>query len=79
MKSLMPWAEYIFMMCQSTGRPPISTMGFGRIAVSSLRRVPIPPARMTAFILLPRTKTHDCPPQNSRRRQTALPIAADTS
>ena len=38
------------MMCQRIGLPPISTIGFGRVAVSSLRRVPRPPARMTAFI-----------------------------
>ena len=28
MKSLMPWAEYIFMMCQSTGAPPDLDHGF---------------------------------------------------
>ena len=39
------------MMCQSIGRPPISTNGFGRVPVSSLKRVPRPPARMTTFIL----------------------------
>src|SRR5437762_493204 len=37
------------MMCQSIGLPPISTMGFGRTAVSSLSREPNPPAKMTAF------------------------------
>src|SRR6266478_732618 len=37
------------MMCQRTGRPPISSMGFGTTAVSSARRVPRPPARMTTF------------------------------
>src|SRR3954451_1980222 len=50
MNSSIPWAEYIFMMCQSIGLPPISTMGFGRTVVSSARRVPRPPARITAFI-----------------------------
>ena len=30
----------------------ISTIGFGRVEVSSLMRVPKPPARMTAFINL---------------------------
>ena len=30
--------------------PPISTIGFGLTVVSSLNRVPIPPARMTTFI-----------------------------
>src|SRR6478609_11759047 len=37
------------MMCQSIGLPPISTIGFGRTAVSSLSREPKPPARITAF------------------------------
>ena len=37
------------MMCQSSGRPPISTMGLGRTAVSSAMRVPLPPARMTTL------------------------------
>ncbi len=38
-------------MCQRMGRPPISTMGLGRMEVSSEMRVPRPPASMTAFIL----------------------------
>src|SRR3982751_1804499 len=38
------------MMCHKMGRPPICTIGLGLISVSSERRVPIPPARMTAFI-----------------------------
>ena len=37
------------MTCQMIGFPPISTIGFGRIELSSLIRVPCPPARMTAF------------------------------
>src|SRR5271166_743433 len=37
------------MMCQSIGLPPISTIGLGRTAVSSLSREPKPPARITAF------------------------------
>src|SRR5579872_6620511 len=37
------------MMCHKSGLPPISIMGFGRTPVSSLIRVPKPPARMTAF------------------------------
>src|SRR5689334_22490457 len=37
------------MMCHRIGRPPISTSGFGRVSVSSARRVPYPPARMTTF------------------------------
>ena len=37
------------MMCQRIGRPPISTIGFGLVSVSSERREPRPPARMTAL------------------------------
>jgi hypothetical protein len=33
------------------GLPPISTIGLGRMTLSSLMRVPKPPARMTAFNL----------------------------
>src|SRR5690349_9682245 len=43
----------MFMMCQSIGLPPISTIGFGRATVSSDSREPRPPARMTAFIVHP--------------------------
>src|SRR6516165_8551642 len=50
MKSVMPCAAYIFMMCQMIGRPPISTIGFGFVSVSSAMRVPRPPARMTALV-----------------------------
>jgi len=32
------------------GLPPISTIGLGRISVSSASRVPAPPARITAFM-----------------------------
>src|SRR5690606_8738502 len=38
------------MMCQRIGLPPISTIGLGRTALSSLMRVPNPPARMTAYM-----------------------------
>src|SRR5690606_11195463 len=38
------------MMCHRIGRPPISTIGLGLMAVSSERRVPNPPASMTTFI-----------------------------
>src|SRR2546425_9334126 len=38
------------MMCQSIGSPPISIIGFGAASVSSARRVPKPPARITVFI-----------------------------
>src|SRR5256885_886111 len=53
MNSLMPCAEYIFMMCHRIGLPPISIMGFGLRCVSSEMRVPSPPTRITAFIEMP--------------------------
>src|ERR1017187_9354821 len=53
MNSVTLWAAKMFMMCQRIGRPPISTIGFGRRLVSSERREPNPPARMIAFMLLP--------------------------
>src|SRR5271157_5827062 len=37
-------------MCQSSGFPPISTMGLGLTTVSSERRVPNPPAKIPTFI-----------------------------
>src|SRR5664280_600396 len=40
------------MMCHRIGRSPISTMGLGLEAVSSDRRVPRPPARITTFTTL---------------------------
>src|SRR5580704_2134300 len=49
-KSRRPWWPKIFMRCQRIGRPPISTMGLGRSSVSSRRRVPRPPQRMTIFM-----------------------------
>jgi len=38
------------MMCHKIGLPPISTIGFGRVNVSSESRVPKPPAKIIAFI-----------------------------
>src|SRR5262245_31887576 len=40
----------MFIICQSMGFPPISTMGFGLMVVSSDRRVPNPPARIATFM-----------------------------
>src|SRR5687767_2292983 len=40
----------MLMMCQRIGSPPISTMGLGLVWVSSDRRVPSPPARITVRI-----------------------------
>src|SRR5215468_5936047 len=49
----------MFMICHRIGLPPISTIGLGRKAVSSERRVPNPPAKITTFIgsLLLRCRT----------------------
>ena len=44
------------MMCQRIGRPPISTIGFGRNSVSSRKRVPSPPQRMTTFTMTSKEK-----------------------
>src|SRR4051812_47946725 len=37
------------MRCHRMGLPPISIIGLGRISVSSERRVPKPPAKITTF------------------------------
>ena len=49
--SLIPCMEYIFIMCHKIGLPPISTIGLGRVTVSSLNLVPKPPAKITNFNL----------------------------
>src|SRR3954465_8523971 len=41
------------MMCSSTGRPPIGPSGFGMTVVYGRRRVPCPPARITALMPTP--------------------------
>src|SRR5262249_51377685 len=38
------------MICQRIGRSPIGTIGLGRNSVSSRRRVPKPPQKITTFI-----------------------------
>src|SRR5258708_1186004 len=39
------------MMCQRIGRSPMGTIGLGRNSVSSRKRVPNPPQKMTTFIV----------------------------
>lgn len=39
-------------MCHRIGRPPISTIALGFVAVSSVKRVPRPPARIATFMSL---------------------------
>ena len=56
------------MMCQRIGFSPISTMGFGRIALSSVIRVPYPPASMTVFICSPPSYS------GSRKRLAGTPL-----
>src|SRR3989304_2642426 len=46
------------MICHRIGRPPISTIGFGSSSVTSLRRVPCPPHRITTFIRSPLSHSH---------------------
>ena len=54
-KSLIPYLEYIFIICQMIGLSPISNIGFGLRWLSSEILVPNPPARMTAFIFSPQS------------------------
>src|SRR5437868_928996 len=59
------------MMWSRIGRPPTSTSGLGRNSVSSRRRVPWPPHRITTFT-----------PPSSRcpcRRCSAAPVAQSVS
>src|SRR6266849_8797537 len=49
------------MICQISGFPPISTIGLGLISVSSARRVPMPPAKMTTFMWRSRWQVHEVP------------------
>src|SRR5205085_6933943 len=39
------------MMCQRIGRSPIGNIGLGRNSVSFCRRVPLPPHKITTFIV----------------------------
>src|SRR5208283_5780698 len=39
------------MMCQRIGLPPTSTIGLGRNSVSSRKRVPSPPHRITTLVI----------------------------
>src|SRR5436305_8168769 len=71
------------MMCHSIGLPPISTIGLGRTAVSSLSREPKPPARITAFtatqvIRGPARACVDEPPACWRQRPRACPRTDDS-
>ena len=52
------------MMCHSIGRPPISTIGFGRTVVSSESLVPSPPARITVFMTADHPTMTAVPPVN---------------
>src|SRR5438552_635171 len=66
MKSLIPWKEYNFMMCQRIGFSPISTIGLGLTWVSSLNLEPKPPAKITAFMKKRASrKTPVCNPNNN--------------
>ena len=47
--SLNPQCANIFIICHIIGKPPISIMGFGKLAVSSPRRDPRPPASIITF------------------------------
>src|SRR5450759_355089 len=67
------------MMCHRIGRSPISTMGLGLAAVSSDRRVPSPPARITTFttLPLPAITNHGRWLQCTRRRSFSRVVVRD--
>src|SRR6185503_12152700 len=72
-KSVTPCVVYMFITCQRIGRPPISIMGFGRRCDSSEIRVPMPPARITAFIVPSRST-----PLEETLRPVGDPFANDS-
>src|SRR6185436_6773909 len=48
------------MMCHTTGRPPIGSIGFGSVSLTSRMRVPWPPQRMTTLGIHPlRARRHE--------------------
>src|SRR4051812_5463609 len=51
--SSKPWSFSSRTMCSIIGRLANGIIGLGRFEVSGRRRVPSPPAMITAFILLP--------------------------
>lgn len=55
------------MMCHRMGRAPISTSGLGLTTVSSARRVPRPPARITTRMRTPRPRRLPHAPYGSTR------------
>src|SRR5262245_37519571 len=61
------------MMCHRIGMPPISTIGLGRISVSSERREPRPPAKIATFIV-GLSKKWLTPPEHAERRARAMPL-----
>src|ERR1019366_4683417 len=61
-KSPYPPASKIFITCQRIGFDPISISGFGRSSVSSVSRVPNPPASMTTFKGSPPLRAGDARP-----------------
>src|SRR6266581_69228 len=67
------------MMCQRIGRSPISTIGLGRVSVSSVSREPNPPARMTVFMITPSTIGNTLVHHQRMRRERAEYIIGGTS
>src|SRR5690606_25170092 len=49
---VMPCARNQAMLCASRGRPPTSIIGLGQASVNGPRRVPLPPASISAFTLV---------------------------
>src|SRR5439155_19895144 len=62
-----PLAAKARMTCQRIGLPPTSTIGFGLYSVSSRKRVPLPPQRIT---------TGHCSSATRRGYSTGLPSSA---
>lgn len=74
-KSLLPCTEKMFMMCQRTGLPAVSTIGFALNSVSSRVRVPRPAAGWTASMSRRRLR-HRVTYLHSRRPDDGLFTAA---
>src|SRR6202789_2701282 len=74
--SVMPWRRSNDTMCSIIGRPTSGSIGLGRFEVCGRRRVPSPPAMITAFIrrsLAPSCgspgPSYDAPPGGAPRPQ----------
>src|SRR4051794_20926328 len=72
------------MMCHSSGRPPTSTIGFGRYSVSSRMRVPRPPQSRTtlgsgAGLITPRDRPSPMALERVLKRAPSRPMTGAVS